>query len=102
MEQWELVRGTQPVQGGKAIIEFLRRRRSTEREVTPHKARVACCFAVFTEIGIDHFGRCRDTFVSVDGPWLIRHRSSPRPGVHPTRQWRDDSHAICVWVGSPT
>ena len=85
MEQWELVRGTQPVQGGKA-----------------HKARVACCFAVFTEIGIDHFGRCRDTFVSVDGPWLIRHRSSPRPGVHLTRQWRDDSNAICVWVGSPT
>ena len=43
-------------------------------EVTPLQARVACYFTVFTEIGLDHYGRYRDVFVPVDGEWLIRHR----------------------------
>jgi hypothetical protein len=43
-------------------------------EMTPEEARVACYFTVLTEIGLDHFGRYRDTFVPVDDRWLIRHR----------------------------
>lgn len=43
-------------------------------ELTPHRALVACYFTVLTEIGLDHFGRYRDTFVPVGDAWLIRHR----------------------------
>jgi hypothetical protein len=47
-------------------------------EITRQHARVACYFAVFTEIGLDHYGRYRDLFVPVgpqeDAEWLIRHR----------------------------
>jgi hypothetical protein len=90
------LRGSQPVQGREAIIAFLRsavaapnavaeasgvtrivRHNVTNirfAEVAPHEARVACYFTVFTEIGIDHFGRYRDIFVPVDDQWLIRHR----------------------------
>jgi hypothetical protein len=43
-------------------------------ELTPARARVACYFTVFTQIGLDHYGRYRDTFVPVGDEWLIRHR----------------------------
>jgi hypothetical protein len=43
-------------------------------DVAPDEARVACYFTVFTEIGLDHYGRYRDVFVPVDDDWLIRHR----------------------------
>jgi hypothetical protein len=43
-------------------------------ELTPVQARVACYFTVFTEIGLDHHGRYRDTFEPVGDRWLIRHR----------------------------
>ncbi len=43
-------------------------------ELAPQHAVVACYFTVFTEIGLDHYGRYRDTFVPVDHQWLIRHR----------------------------
>ena len=43
-------------------------------EVSPQEARVVCYFTVFTEIGLDHYGRYRDLFVPVGGDWLIRHR----------------------------
>jgi SnoaL-like domain len=43
-------------------------------EVTPRQTHVSCYFTVFTEIGLDHYGRYRDVFVPVDGDWLIRHR----------------------------
>jgi SnoaL-like domain len=43
-------------------------------DVTPDEARVACYFTVFTEIGLDHYGRYRDVFVPVGDDWLIRHR----------------------------
>jgi hypothetical protein len=38
------------------------------------EARVACYFTVFTEIGLEHYGRYRDAFVPVGDDWLIRHR----------------------------
>lgn len=43
-------------------------------ELTRERARVESYFTVVTEIGLDHFGRYRDTLVPVDGDWLIRHR----------------------------
>ena len=43
-------------------------------ELSPDRALVASYFTVFTEIGLDHYGRYRDTFVPVENDWLIRHR----------------------------
>lgn len=43
-------------------------------ELVPDQARVASYFTVFTEVGLDHYGRYRDTFVPVGDEWLIRHR----------------------------
>ena len=89
------LRGADPVRGRAAIVEFLsgvatRDTIATESglthlvrhnvtnirflEITPQHARVASYFTVFTEIGLDHHGRYRDTFVPADDQWLIRHR----------------------------
>ena len=93
------LRGGDPVRGRTPIVEFLSgavasptaaaessgakrivRHNVTNirfTEVTPQQARVACYFTVFTEIGLDHYGRYRDVFIPVgqeDGDWLIRHR----------------------------
>ncbi|BBY93936.1 hypothetical protein MGALJ_36050 [Mycobacterium gallinarum] len=90
------LRGAAPVQGRAAIVEFLggavaspdaaaqesgvrrivRHNVTNIRftEITQQHARVACYFTVFTEIGLDHYGRYRDLFVPVDDEWLIRHR----------------------------
>ncbi|EHI11102.1 nuclear transport factor 2 family protein [Mycolicibacterium thermoresistibile] len=43
-------------------------------ELTPERARVASYFTVFTEAGLDHYGRYRDELVPVGDAWLIRHR----------------------------
>jgi hypothetical protein len=43
-------------------------------ELTPERASVASYFTVVTEIGLDHVGRYRDTFVPVGDEWLIQHR----------------------------
>ena len=43
-------------------------------DLTPDRAQVASYFMVLTEIGLDHYGRYRDTFVPVGNEWLIRHR----------------------------
>ncbi|HEY0224976.1 MAG TPA: nuclear transport factor 2 family protein, partial [Mycobacterium sp.] len=42
--------------------------------VVPDQAQVSCYFTVFTHIGLDHFGRYRDTLVPVGSTWLIQHR----------------------------
>jgi hypothetical protein len=96
------VRGDEPVRGRDAIVRFLggggddeeaRARRRAEAaaagtprivrhnlanlrflELTPHRALVATYFTVLTEIGLDHHGRYRDTFVPVGDRWLIEHR----------------------------
>jgi hypothetical protein len=44
------------------------------REITPTRARTECYFAVLTEVGLDHYGRYRDTLVPVDDRWLIERR----------------------------
>jgi hypothetical protein len=43
-------------------------------ELRPEQAQVASYFTVLTEIGLDHYGRYRDTFVPVGDEWLIAHR----------------------------
>lgn len=90
------LRGSAPVRGRGAIVEFLSgavaspnataEAASVKRivrhnvtnirftEMTPQHARVACYFTVFTEVGLDHYGRYRDLFVPVGDEWLIRHR----------------------------
>lgn len=42
--------------------------------LTPGQAQVQCYFTVLTGIGLDHFGRYRDTFVPDGDTWLIKHR----------------------------
>lgn len=88
------LRGTEPVRGRAAIVGLLggvvsnataqasgvkrivRHNLTNIRftDVRPDEARVSCYFTVFTEIGLDHYGRYRDVFVPVGDDWLIRHR----------------------------
>ena len=42
--------------------------------VTLDEAHVSSYFTVVTHIGLDHFGRYRDTLVPVGDTWLIKHR----------------------------
>ncbi len=90
------VRGTATASGHAAIAEFLggvaapspsiaagpHRKRIVRHtltnirftELTPHRAQVSSYFTVFTEIGLDHYGRYRDVFIPVAEQWLIAHR----------------------------
>lgn len=90
------VRGTATAAGRGAIAEFLGGVTATSAnpagsahvkrivrhtltnvrftELTPRRAQVASYFTVFTEIGLDHYGRYRDVFVPVGDAWLIAHR----------------------------
>ena len=81
------LRGHDPVRGRGAIIEFMsgvpsptvtivRHNLTNIRflELTLQQARVASYFTVFTDIGLDHYGRYRDTVVPVGDAWLIKHR----------------------------
>lgn len=43
-------------------------------DLAPERAQVSSYFTVFTEIGLDHYGRYRDVFVPVGDAWLIAHR----------------------------
>jgi hypothetical protein len=43
-------------------------------ELTSQRAQVSSYFTVFTEIGLDHYGRYRDVFVPLGDAWLIAHR----------------------------
>jgi hypothetical protein len=65
----------QPV-AGPATRRIVRHNLTTIRftELAPTIARVESYFTVVTEVGLDHYGRYRDTFVPVDDRWLIRHR----------------------------
>ena len=90
------LRGAEPVRGRAAIVSLLggvvtgpiaaAAATSVKRivrhnvtnirftDVTPQQVRVACYFTVFTEIGLDHYGRYRDVFAPVGDDWLIRQR----------------------------
>jgi hypothetical protein len=58
-------------------------------ELTPESARVGAYFTVFTDIGLDHYGRYRDTYVPVDDRWLIQHRFV-------STDWRNDNSAMAA------
>ena len=91
------IRGREPLHGRDAIVTFLsgvgratddglRDNVATKRivrhnvtnirflELDPEQALVACYFTVLTEIGLDHYGRYRDTYVPDGDNWLIQHR----------------------------
>jgi hypothetical protein len=86
------VRGTAALAGRTAIAEFLggvtapsagagikrivRHALTNIRftALTPERAQVSSYFTVFTEIGLDHYGRYRDVFALVGEEWLIAHR----------------------------
>jgi SnoaL-like domain len=92
------VRGEEPRRGREAILGFLagvspgarpvptdapagtkrivRHNLTNVRflELSPERARVGSYFTVVTEIGLDHYGRYRDSFVPVGDEWLIEHR----------------------------
>ena len=86
------IRGREPLHGREAIVGFLsgvggRPAASGTRRIVRHnianvrfvevaagQARAESYFTVLTEIGLDHYGRYRDTFVPVGDEWLIRHR----------------------------
>jgi hypothetical protein len=56
-------------------------------ELTPDHARVASYFTVFTEVGLDHYGRYRDTLIPVGDEWLIRHR-------YVSNDWRSEQSTM--------
>jgi hypothetical protein len=90
------IRGSQPLRGRSEIVAFLRGvtrdiavgadvkpivRHNVANvlftDVSPEQAQVSCYFTVVTHIGLDHFGRYRDTFVPDGGGahgWRIKHR----------------------------
>jgi len=81
------IRGQEPLSGRAAVVSFLRGVTAQEirivrhnlanarfLELSPQRARVASYFTVLTDVGLDHYGRYRDTFVPVGDKWLIVHR----------------------------
>ncbi len=63
-------------------------------ELAPELARVACYFTVLTEIGLDHYGRYRDTLVPVGDEWLIQHRFV-------SVDWRAPESTMAHWAARP-
>jgi hypothetical protein len=85
------IRGLQPLRGRSEIMSFLSGvtgkgagdlkpvvRHNLANVLftglTPREAHVSSYFTVLTHIGLDHFGRYRDTLVPDGGSWLIKHR----------------------------
>jgi hypothetical protein len=87
------IRGVQPLRGRSEILAFLGgvtgniavspdvkhvvRHNLTNvlfTGMTPEQAHVSSYFTVVTHIGLDHFGRYRDTLVPDGDVWLIKHR----------------------------
>ncbi len=50
---------------------------------SPDAARARCYFQVFTEAGLDHWGRYVDAFRRVDGRWLFAQRTVSLDGCVP-------------------
>jgi hypothetical protein len=87
------IRGFEPLHGRSAIQRFLGgvtaktassaatkpivRHNLTNvlfTDLRPDRAQVSSYFTVVTHIGLDHFGRYRDTLVPDGDAWLIQHR----------------------------
>ncbi|KLO35197.1 hypothetical protein ABW17_24340 [Mycobacterium nebraskense] len=85
------IRGAEPLRGRSAIASFLGgvnvARPAGVKPVVRHNltnvlftgltrdtAQVSSYFTVVTHVGLDHFGRYRDTLVPDGDTWLIKHR----------------------------
>lgn len=85
------IRGMEPLRGRAAIASFLGRvdvaGQADVKPVVRHNltnvlftgltrdtAHVSSYFTVVTHVGLDHFGRYRDTLVADGDSWLIKHR----------------------------
>ena len=87
------IRGLQPLRGRSEIASFLSGVAGNVADnvnvkpvvrhnlanvlftgLTPHEAHVSSYFTVVTHIGLDHFGRYRDTLVPDGDGWRIKHR----------------------------
>jgi hypothetical protein len=51
--------------------------------VARDRVEVSSYFAVFTDVGLDHWGRYRDVLAPVDGRWLFSHRRIRVDGFAP-------------------
>ena len=104
------IEGVAPLQGRSAIRRHLERvvselAAASERVSLRHhvssisieldsrlEARAHSYFAVFTEVGLDHWGRYADHFARVDGSWRIAHRRVRVDGSVPgSRMLRSDA-----------
>ncbi len=73
VERLSAVSATAPAPGAKRIVRHnLANIRFTQ--LTPDRIEVSSYFTVVTEIGLDHCGRYRDTFVPFGDRWLIARR----------------------------
>jgi ketosteroid isomerase-like protein len=52
--------------------------------VARERVEVSSYFAVYTDVGLDHWGRYRDVLVPVDGRWLFAHRRIGVDGFAPS------------------
>jgi uncharacterized protein (TIGR02246 family) len=79
-------------EGGRPAVRLLRHHTATlQIDVdTREEARGRCYFQVFTERGLDHWGRYVDTFRRVDGRWRFASRRVTLDGVVPGG-WADTS-----------
>ena len=87
------IRGVEPLRGRSGIVAFLSGvtgnivvnvdvkpvvRNNVANvlftALTPDEAQVSSYFTVVTHIGLDHFGRYRDTLVPDGDTWRIKHR----------------------------
>lgn len=85
------IRGLEPLRGRSAIASFLGgvgvARPAGVKPIVRHNltnvlftgmtreaAHVSSYFTVVTHVGLDHFGRYRDTLVPAGDTWLINHR----------------------------
>ena len=62
--------------------------------LTPREAHVSSYFTVVTHIGLDHFGRYRDTLVSAGHTLLIKHRKV-------STDWAADNSVMARRVVAP-
>jgi len=86
------IRGQEPLVGREAIFDYFTMRPLAEKvasaptimrhnvtnvlfeELSPERIQVASYFTVFSDIGLDHMGRYRDTMVPEADAWRIAHR----------------------------
>lgn len=72
-------------EGGRPPVRLLRHHTATLQIdlVSPDQARSRCYYQVFTETGLDHWGRYVDDYRRVDGCWLFARRRVTLDGAVP-------------------